>query len=240
MNNGTQGMVQAFLTEYRQLAGGAEAVLGDAARTGAALLGLDLKRLASLSHLTHVLRDAGHFLNFPQLAAVARALFELLRLHGGEGAAPSFTPPQTRLLVAGFQLAARLVEGIASKGVEPRLDAELARFAADARVLNLPWEFSEAGSSAPASLELSDSQKVADLLADTPAPAVPAPAPAAAGTRTSVAVDMLNVFLQDAEEILDHAEQDLLVLDKDPEKLHDLLRQFHTLKGTSGLMGYDV
>jgi hypothetical protein len=77
-------MVQAFLTEYRHLAGAAEAVLGEAARTGASGGSLDRKGLAQLSHLTHVLRDAGLFLNFPQLAAVARALFELLRPRGEE------------------------------------------------------------------------------------------------------------------------------------------------------------
>ncbi len=229
-------MVQAFLTEYHQLATAIEPVFGEAARSKATTWGLDLKDFSLLSQLTHVLRDAGLFLNFPQLAAVARPLFELLRAQGAEGT-PKLTPSQTQLLLDGLQLTARLVEGIAAAGAEPRLDAELARFATNARTLNLPWEFSEGGHAVMAGAS-SDSQKVADLLADGPVPTAPAPAPAA--TRTAASADMLNVFVQDAEEILDHAEQDLLALDRDPEKLHDLLRQFHTLKGNSGLMGYDT
>lgn len=235
-------MRRAFLAEYRQLAGEAEAVLTEAARMGSAPLRVDLKSLSQLCHLTHVLRDAGLFLNFPQLAAVARPLFELLRPRGDATAPPPFTSTQTQFLLTGFQLAARLVDGIASSGAEPRLDAELERFASAARALELPWEFSTgAAGSVSAPVARSDSEKVDDLLADNSAPAVePAAAPAQAATRVAASADMLNVFLQDADEIIDHAEQDLLALDKEPERLNDLLRHFHTLKGNSGLMGFDV
>ncbi len=238
MDTAAQHMRRAFLAEYRQLAGEAEAVLSEAARAGAAPLRVDLKGLSLLCHLTHVLRDAGLFLNFPQLAAVARPLFELLRPRGTETAPPALTPPQTQFLLSGFQLAARLVEGVAGSGVEPRLVPDLERFAAAARDLALPWDFpAAAAGDAPAPAPRSDSQKVDDLLAET---ALPAAAPAPAAPRVAASADMLNVFLQDADEIIDHAEQDLLALDKDPERLHDLLRQFHTLKGNSGLMGFDV
>lgn len=229
-------MRRAFLAEYRQLAGEAEGVLSEAARAGTALWCVDLKSLSLLCHLTHVLRDAGLFLNFPQLAAVARPLFELLRPRGTETAPPQLAPAQTQLLLAGFQLAARLVDGVAQNGVEPRLETDLARFAPAARALGLPWDFTAAPSAAPDQGERSDTQKVDDLLAEHAAPAA---APARPATRVAASADMLNVFLQDAEEILDHAEQDLLALEREPERLHNLLRQFHTLKGNSGLMGFD-
>jgi len=164
-------MQRAFLAEYRQLVGEAATVLSEAARRGAAPLRVDLKSLSQLSHLTHVLRDAGLFLNFPQLAAVARPLFELLRPRGTETAPVQLAPTQTNFLLSGLQLAARLVEGVASNGVEPHLEADLERFAAEARALELPWE-GPAGvpGAAPAPAPRSDSQKVDDLLAETATP----------------------------------------------------------------------
>lgn len=236
----TQNMVEAFLAEYRQLAGPATEVLGEAARAGSTPLRLSLKSFSLLSHLTHILRDAGLFLNFPQLAAVARPLFELLRPQGAAATPPSFAPSQTQFLLTGFQLAARLVEGVASNGLEPQLDAEMQRFATAARELGLLWELPlHTVLGTQEATPRSDSQKVADLLADTGTPAATA-TPAQASSRMAASADMLNVFLQDADEIIDHAEQDLLALDREPERLHNLLRQFHTLKGNSGLMGFDV
>ena len=90
-----------------------------------------------------------------------------------------------------------------------------------------------------AAADMSDAEKVEQLLADDPAPPQPESAPEAVGfSPPGAAADMVSIFTQDAEEILDQAELNLLHLEAEPERLNDLLRQFHTLKGNSGLMGY--
>jgi len=189
--------------------------------------------------MAYVLRNAAVFLNFPRLSAVAHTLRDVLPV-GVDAATPTLlSPQQAKLLITGFDLAARLVNGLANTGAEPRLDTDMASFAIIAQAQGLECADTFASilppSDKPSTSALSNSQKVANLLNDNST----SPAPQAAPSRPAAAADMVSIFIQDAEEILDHAEQDLLTLEQDPEKLHDLLRQFHTLKGNCGLMGYD-
>lgn len=72
-----------------------------------------------------------------------------------------------------------------------------------------------------------------------PTPAAPAaPIPTAASLVTP---DMLAVYVQDAEELIESAEQALLRMEKTPndavEAVREALRAMHTLKGNSGLLG---
>ncbi|MCX6907600.1 MAG: chemotaxis protein CheA, partial [Verrucomicrobia bacterium] len=76
------------------------------------------------------------------------------------------------------------------------------------------------------------------LMEDAAAPPSPPAPPTADAASPASSADMVSIFAQDAEETLDHAEQNLLHLEAEPQRLNDLLRQFHTLKGNSGLMGY--
>jgi two-component system chemotaxis sensor kinase CheA len=240
-------LIRAFVGEYRQLVAEARAILDGVARSGDAPYHLDVDSLIPLRRMIHALRDSSSYLGFPRLAAVARVLAEVLQVHNAPMTVRVLTAAQGQLLVKGCQLADQIVEGIETQQREPPVEAELAGFAKTSKDLGFLQEvqsFAMASPNTPeesdaAPLEMSDDEKVERLLTEEVAPVSPGSAPPAAGTAPGTAVpDMTRVFAQDAEEILDQAEQNLLHLKAEPERLHDLLRQFHTLKGNSGLMGY--
>ena len=90
---------------------------------------------------------------------------------------------------------------------------------------------------------MTDAQKADLLLAeDEPVRQAAPPAPplsSAASMRASP--DMIAVYVQDAEDLIENAEQALLKIGKSPndakELIREVLRALHTLKGNSGLMG---
>ncbi len=215
-------MVRNFVAEYRQAAAALVPTLA-ALRSGR--WGADGR--PELTQLAHQLRNAGLFLDFPRLVTVAQLLGELVSL-------ATLTSVQINLLVACLDVAEKLVGGIESNQKEPPLAGELAALVDAARQQGLTWK--PAGEAAPPpDTGLSDAEKIAQLLEDAQAP----PAAPVAATKTSAATDMISIFIQDAEEVLDHSEQDLLRLEQEPARLHELLRHIHTLKGNSGLMGFD-
>ncbi|MBI5819607.1 MAG: chemotaxis protein CheA [Verrucomicrobia bacterium] len=236
-------LIRAFVGEYRQMAVDTRPILNGIVQSGGAPCHLSVDAYSLLNRLAHRLRDSGLFLGFPRLAAIARVLVDLLYVEDGAKTEAVLTPAQTQLLVKGYHLAEQIVESVETQQREPSMEAELAGFAQAARALGVTWEvapFSRVSSGhreTPPSM--SDAEKVEQLLAEGPAPVSVEPATSATGSLSpSPAGDMVNIFAQDAEEILDHAEQNLLGLEAEPARLNDLLRQFHTLKGNSGLMGY--
>jgi len=240
-------LIQAFVGEYRQLVAETQAILDGLTRSGDAPCHLDVDALMRLRRMIHALRDGSSFLGFPRLAAIARVMAEVLHVHEAPMTARVLTVAQGQLLMRGCQLADHIVESVEAQQREPSMEAELAGFAKMATDLGFLWEvqpFAGASSDVPAESdaappEMSDDEKVERLLTEEVAPASPEPASLAVDTPPGAAVsDMAHLFVQDAEEILDQAEQNLLHLEAEPERLHDLLRQFHTLKGNSGLMGY--
>lgn len=236
-------LIRAFVSEYRQLVGETRAMLDGVMQSGDAPCRLDAGAFSLLGRLAHTLRDNGLFLGFPRLAAIARVLVDLLRVGDAAKTETVLTPAQAQLLVKGCNLADQIVESVETQQREPSMEMELAGFSQAARALGFSWEvepFSRAsGGYREASPDMSDAEKVERLLAEEPAPASPEPASSVEGASPpSAAADMTSIFAQDAEEILDQAEQDLLHLEAEPARLNNLLRQFHTLKGNSGLMGY--
>jgi len=147
-------------------------------------------------------------------------------------------------LVKGVDLADQIVESVEARQREPSMEAELGGFSQAARALGFSWEVEPfVGALAghrDAPPEMSEAEKVEQLLMEDAAspPSQPAPAAAAGSASPASSADMVSIFAQDAEETLDHAEQNLLHLEAEPQRLNELLRQFHTLKGNSGLMGY--
>ena len=237
-------LIRAFVSEYRQLVGETRAMLDGVMQSGDAPCRLDADAFSSLRRLAHTLRDNGLFLGFPRLAAIARVLVDLLRVGDAAKTETVLTPAQAQLLVKGCNLADQIVESVETQQREPSMEMELAGFSQAARALEFSWEvepFSRGlGGCREASPDMSDAEKVERLLAEEPAPASPEPTSSVGGdSPPSAAADMASIFAQDAEEILDQAEQDLLHLEAEPARLNDLLRQFHTLKGNSGLMGYN-
>ena len=240
-------LIQAFVGEYRQLVAETQAILDGLMRSGDAPCHLDVDALMRLRRMIYALRDSSSFLGFPRLAAIARVMAEVLHVHDAPMTARVLTAAQGQLLVRGCQLADQIVESIEAQQREPSVETELAGFAKMATDLGFLWEVQPfAGASSDASAEsdaappeMSDDEKVERLLTEEVAPVSPEPASLAVDTPPGAAVsDMAHLFVQDAEEILDQAEQNLLHLEAEPQRLHDLLRQFHTLKGNCGLMGY--
>ncbi len=237
-------LIQAFVDEYRQLAVDTRPILNDMVQSGGAPCHLNAEALSSLNRLAHTLRDSGLFLGFPQLATLSRVLVDLLRVKEEAKAGAVLTPAQTALWVKGDHLAAQIVESIKTQQREPAMEEELANFSQAVQALGIVWEMERSPRVPDEPREtpsgMSDAEKVEQLLAEEPAPAPSEPAaPLVGGFSPPPVGDMVNIFAQDAEEILDHAEQNLLRLESEPARLSDLLRQFHTLKGNSGLMGYN-
>jgi len=222
-------MVRAFAGEYRRLTEGLEAVLAALDERVVWPVGEEGVRLCELAN---TLRDGGAFLGFHRLSALARIMCELLRGTHGEASPAAATAACRRLFAAACRLAAQFMRGIESRGVEPVLDAEWAHVADLAKSQGLALQWKEPSSAAPA--ETSDEQRLATLLSDDVSAPVTPPEPA-----PLAAADLAGVFVQDAVEILDQAERDLLRAEQEPDAIHDILRHFHTLKGNSGLMGYD-
>lgn len=235
-------LIRAFVGEYRQAVAEARPMLERAMQSGGAPCRLDGDSLAMLGRLVHTLRDSGLFLGFPRLAAIARVLVDLLGAGGAAKTELVLTAAQAQLLAKGMDLADRIVEGVEARQREPSMEAELGGFSQAARALGFSWEvepFVGAAGQRVAPPEISEAEKVEQLLMEDTAatPARPAP-PAADAVSPTSSSDMVSIFAQDAEETLDQAEQNLLHLEAEPQRLNDLLRQFHTLKGNSGLMGY--
>ncbi len=215
-------MIRAFAGEYRKLATGLDSVLAALDERAAWPAGEDGVRLCELAN---TLRDGSAFLGFHRLSALARILCDLLAACGDT------SPARRRLFVAVCRLAEQLMCGIESRGVEPNPGMEWAHVADLARNQGLSLHWQEPAT-AP---ETSDEQRLAALLTDEDVPPQPSPSP----PTLAAATDLVGVFVQDTAEILDQAERDLLQVEQKPEAIHDILRHFHTLKGNSGLMGYD-
>ena len=243
----TGELIRAFVGEYRQLAAETRPILDVVAQSGDAPAHLDADALVRLGRVIHTLRDSSSFLGFSRLAAIACVLAEVLHICDAPLTTRVLTAAQARLLVKGCQLADQIVEGVEAQQQEPPIEADLAAFARTVQDLGFSWDarpFAEAAAnttetSQAAPSDMSDDEKVKLLLMEDVAPvstgtaSLFVDAPPGGGMS-----DMVRVFVQDAEEILDHAEQDLLHLEAEPGRLHELLRHFHTLKGNSGLMGY--
>ena len=86
-------------------------------------------------------------------------------------------------------------------------------------------------------------QEIAQAMSDFAAPPPPAPAaPATAVSATATAEDdeMLEVFFEEAEEVIAGARESLAKLAEDPqhfESISTVRRAFHTLKGSSRMVG---
>ncbi len=236
-------LIQAFVGEYRQLVVETRAIIDGFTRSGDMPCHLDVHSLASLGRLAHTLRDSGLFLGLPRLAAIARVLMDMLHVCDVPKTEITLTVAQAKLLVKGCHLADQIVESVEAQQREPSMEAELAGFAQAARTSGFSWEvqpFVRAPAEYRETLpEMSDAEKVERLLTEEVTPISSEAAPSAPGISPPAALaDMVSIFVQDAEETLDLAEQNLLHLEAEPERINDLLRQFHTLKGNSGLMGY--
>ncbi len=240
-------LIRAFVGEYRQWVAEARPILEGLTLSGDAPCPLDTDALQRLRRVLSILRDSGSFLGFSRLAALARVLGDVLHMQEEPQTARVLTAAQGRLVVQGYQLADQMVGDVEVRLEEPPMEAELAGFARAVRDLGFTWDLESPtqGASAVAEAsrtvtsEMSDDQKVELLLTEDRASVTPEWTPPVANTPPGTGVsDMAHIFVQDAEEILDHAEQNLLHLEAEPDRLHELLRQFHTLKGNSGLMGY--
>lgn len=160
-------------------------------------------------------------------------------------------------LAAGQQSTAEIAQNLASLALQAGADDQpaLAEAAASAQALleQLPAESAlptEAEPAIDAGRALA-AQSLHEFLAAQPAPApapIPEPAappPSAPPPAAAVAVDpeMQEIFLEEAGEVLVTAREALAALredNNDLEQLTTLRRAFHTLKGSSRMVGYDA
>ena len=244
MNDSASELIQAFVGEYRLSLGANRGILEELSRATGAGHRLDRAALLSLCRMIQTVRDAGMFLDYPHLAAVARVMGEVIQARDLPETSLVLTAAQVQVLADGSRLIERIVEGVAAERKEPASIADLGRFIEHVHRAGLEWEPEDrdrVGTVEVAIADMSEAQKVEHLLEDEPGtpPSVSAAPPSGSTQAIAASPDMVAIFVQDAEEILDHAEQHLMRLETEPGCIHELLGEFHTLKGNSGLMGYD-
>ena len=255
-------LIEAFLTESIDLIDEAEPKLIELQRIAEGTGEIDQETINSIFRLFHSIKGSAGFLQMENITAVtheAETLLDMLR----KGKL-SLQPNHIALMCESCDLIRKLMNTIeetqSDVGFEDEVEATAGKLteamqtgnsAAPAEedeqmtdeemaALNASEPAAEPEATEPASDD--ESAIIAALLDDDEPEEEEAPPPAqATDTSQMLSPDMIQMFVQDAEELLDSTEHALLDVEKDPSKLReciqDALRAMHTLKGNSGLVG---
>ncbi|MCX8043318.1 MAG: chemotaxis protein CheA [Desulfobacterota bacterium] len=178
----------------------------------------DIEKLNAVFRLFHSLKGAAGFFNLHNVTSVtheAETLLNLLR----EGKIV-LTPERTSVLCQACDFMRTLLTAIEENGndhgFEETAQQHVRQLSAAVSGINRPFP------------------------APTPSPPEQQPTPAAEPSIT-ITTDMVQSFIQEADELLDSAEQSLLALEKAVDKTEPLqtaFRSIHSFKGNCGFMGY--
>ncbi|MCB1185268.1 Hpt domain-containing protein, partial [bacterium] len=197
---------------------------------------VDLEMVNSIFRLFHSLKGSAGFLeltNIVELTHKAENLLDIFRK--GEAA---LAGPDIPLLLQTIDLLRKVMEDLAESG---RDDAYRDEVQAQVAALQVSITAKQNGEPAPAAPAAAPEPAAEpEVAVDWPDPAADAP-DALHFPAITVTPEMKARFIEEAEELLDAAEQDLLAALKagpDGPDLAEALRALHSFKGNAGFMGF--
>jgi two-component system, chemotaxis family, sensor kinase CheA len=262
-------LIQSFLTESMEMLDDAEPKLIDLQRVADSTGAVDNEMVNSIFRAFHSIKGSAGFLQMKNISAVTHEAETLLdRFRKGK---THPTSESTNILFRACDVIRKLLGAVeetqSDEGCGPEVEEAVGELS---RIILREKESDAAPSTpspaapapaptpapapapshthppAPAATSMTDAQK-ANMLIDEEEPvrqeeAPPIPVRSSAAT-VAASSDMIAVFVQDAEDLIENIEQSLLKIEKSPkdakELIREALRALHTLKGNSGLMGME-
>ncbi len=227
MRNEDQEMLQSFVIEATEMLDEVEPYLINLQEAIQSNGRLDSEILNSIFRLFHTIKGTSGFFNLHNMQGITHEAETLLDLYRKEKM--DLSDQQAALFFKTIDLLRKILSGVETsfhdKGFEPEAE-------------DLVRQFNVASSSgsqaAPAKAAPPVQNKV--VLDGDPEPE----------ERKSIAIDLkdelLEPFIQEAIEILDEAEQNLMLLEENPDDedlLQKIFRGIHTFKGNCGIFGMD-
>lgn len=200
------------------------------------LINGDGKTMNAIFRLFHSMKGSAGFLELNDITRVAHTAENLLDLIRNGGI--RMQPEHVNLLCASCDFAKEALDQ-----VEETLSDQAMSEAAEQISVRLEEAIGRARAAAEASPAAFGSSQVQDVVPAVEKPAAP---PAAAVNEPppfelSITAEMLEKFVQEGDELLQNAEQDLLKweeISEQPDILGGLFRHVHSFKGNCGFFGY--
>jgi two-component system chemotaxis sensor kinase CheA len=214
MNDVDHEIFIAFVEEGLEMIDDVEPQLVALETTQDAAGKVDPEMVNSIFRLFHSLKGSAGFLELSNIVELTHRAENLLDIFRRELAI--LDGPDISLLLQTIDLLRKVMNDLAETGRDDTFRAEVVR-------------------------QVDSLQASLTLKQNAAAAAVAVPAPADAALEITITTEMSARFLEEAEDLLDAAEQNLLQAMADEEQNTDLsvaLRSMHSFKGNSGFMGY--
>lgn len=246
-------LIQSFLTECQEMLDDAEPKLIELQQKAEGAGGVNQEVINSIFRLFHSIKGSAGFLQFTNITAVtheAETLLDLIRK-----GKTTITGPRIDLLCRTCDLIRELLvtveENLNDAGHEDHVQAMAAELSKSIEAGKTEKPPAAPGPAQPPSLPPAAGKDEEALKADMiigddeptapPPPEQPAAAPPTApADKVQITPDMVNMFVQDAEELLETTEQAMLKIEREPgqskEAVAEALRALHTLKGNCGFL----
>jgi two-component system, chemotaxis family, sensor kinase CheA len=197
---------------------------------------VDLDMVNSIFRLFHSMKGSAGFLELTYMVKLTHKAENLLDIFRKEEAV--LAGPDVTLLLKTIDLMRKLMEDLEESGKDDTFAEEI-----DAKVELLQKSITAKLSGEPIQADVSEVAVVVDEESDLVIASEPEsePAPGNALPGITVSPEMHARYLEEAEELLDSAEQNLMeALNGSGEEidLAEALRCLHSFKGNSGFMGY--
>ncbi len=224
MRNEDQEMLQSFVIEATEMLDEVEPYLINLQEAIQSNGRLDSEILNSIFRLFHTIKGTSGFFNLHNMQGITHEAETLLDLYRKEKM--NLNAQQATLFFKTIDLLRKILAGVETsfhdKGFEPEAE----------ELVQLFTEASSTESKAPAASPVPEDDD------DDPKPVE--------SSKRSLAIDLkdelLEPFIQEAIEILDEAEQNLMLLEENPddeEVIQKIFRGIHTFKGNCGIFGMD-
>lgn len=228
-------IIQEFVTESRDMIDQLEPTIIELSQDCS---NPDIETINSIFRLFHSMKGSAGFLEFDNIAHVTHAAENLLDLvRSGD---IELIPDHVQLLIATCDFSKDALDKVDEEYVDTGIKDD-----ADTLANQLTQAIAVAKGEAPAEAATEEPPtEVAaeEEVAETPAKKETAETPAVdAAPEMMISGDMVERFVQEAEELLQKAEDDLLAWEKEPENeevIHNLFRNIHSFKGNCGFFGY--
>ena len=240
MNDMDLEIFGAFVEEGLEMIDDVEPQLVELETTQDAAGNVDLEMVNSIFRLFHSMKGSAGFLELNQIVALTHRAENLLDIFRKEEAL--LEGPDISLLLQTIDLLRKVMDDLADTGQDDTFTDEVT-----AQVAALQVSI-EAKANAPAPAEMPaaaepnvEAEATAEPAAESAAELTADEANALDFPSITITPEMSARFMEEAEELLDLAEQNLLQVlsdENDDVDLSEALRAFHSFKGNSGFMGF--